>query len=259
MSPAALALMPDLPDEERDPVQPILRPRSAFVELTLQIPAACWRLCGREPPRAPSPRRRRATPAWARDLADKPISEVRALVPARPPRSVLVDPRELPIDFTQRVRGWKHRHQRMERVPSKTIRPRPLSPVEQAAKRSRQHVPKRLRVIQPIKDGACTNTVRPCPFWSCDMHLGKDVTDSGSLKINYPNREPWQLWDSCALDLARQGRQTFDRIGEAMNLSNQRVEQMVSDALEEFAVKLDAFGLPWPEEVFGPRPDTEDE
>lgn len=72
----------------------------------------------------------------------------------------------------------------------------------------------------------------------CQYHLYLDVNPTtGSLKLNFPDLEPWELPDTCALDIAErvalEGRgATLQEIGEAMNMTRERVRQIEEAALE---------------------------
>ena len=144
---------------------------------------------------------------------------------------------------------WKVRRK------STTIRCRPLTADERRDRDDRHR-----QLGPPLVDGRCVNTVRPCVHTSCSMHLATDITDSGSLKLNFGGNlrtaplTVLRMQDSCALDLAKDGPQTTVRIGEAMNVSHQRAEQMVTAALGELSAKCEAFGLAWDEKTLGPRP-----
>ena len=73
-------------------------------------------------------------------------------------------------------------------------------------------------------------TARPCPWVGCKYHLYLDVNpQTGSLKINFPDLEPWELAETCTLDVAeRAGNRgmVFEDIGELMNISRERVRQL---------------------------------
>lgn len=67
---------------------------------------------------------------------------------------------------------------------------------------------------------------RPCPFVSCRWHLYLDVSDrTGSLKLNFPGLEPWELAETCALDVADRGGVTLEDVGQLMNLTRERIRQ----------------------------------
>jgi len=61
-------------------------------------------------------------------------------------------------------------------------------------------------VPRPITRGECKDAPRPCPWVSCKYHLYLDVNpETGSIKINFPDLEPWELNETCALDVADRG------------------------------------------------------
>lgn len=73
----------------------------------------------------------------------------------------------------------------------------------------------------------CANVARPCPYVSCKFHLYIDVNpNTGSIKINFPDKEVWELEQSCALDVAQQGGITLEEVGEILNLTRERIRQV---------------------------------
>lgn len=80
---------------------------------------------------------------------------------------------------------------------------------------------------RPESRAACANVARPCPYVSCKYHLYIDVNPStGSIKVNFPEREVWELQHSCALDVAEQGGITLEEVGEILNLTRERIRQV---------------------------------
>ncbi|HRI08668.1 MAG TPA: sigma factor-like helix-turn-helix DNA-binding protein [Nannocystaceae bacterium] len=80
---------------------------------------------------------------------------------------------------------------------------------------------------RPKTRGECANVSRPCPYVSCKYHLYIDVNPStGSIKINFPDLEVWELTHSCALDVAGQGGITLEEVGEILNLTRERIRQV---------------------------------
>lgn len=80
---------------------------------------------------------------------------------------------------------------------------------------------------RPKSRGECSNVARPCPYVSCKYHLYIDVNPStGSIKVNFPDREVWELKQSCALDVAQQGGITLEEVGEILNLTRERIRQV---------------------------------
>lgn len=84
----------------------------------------------------------------------------------------------------------------------------------------------RPRTRDDCREGAI-NGERPCPWVSCKHHLYLDINpENGSLKINFPDLEPWELKHSCALDIADAGAVTLEEVGEIMNLTRERIRQL---------------------------------
>lgn len=72
----------------------------------------------------------------------------------------------------------------------------------------------------------CEAQERPCPFVSCKHHLYLDVNPkNGTIKVNFPDREPDELVESCSLDVAERSR-SLEAVGELMNLTRERVRQI---------------------------------
>lgn len=79
---------------------------------------------------------------------------------------------------------------------------------------------------RPRTRGDCENGVRPCPYVSCAHNLYLDTTAIGSIKLNFPDIEPGEMMHSCALDCADRGGMSLEAVGEAMNLTRERVRQI---------------------------------
>jgi len=80
---------------------------------------------------------------------------------------------------------------------------------------------------RPQTRGDCANVARPCPYVSCKNHLYIDVNpNTGSIKVNFPEREVWELDHSCALDVAEEGGITLEEVGEILNLTRERIRQV---------------------------------
>lgn len=81
---------------------------------------------------------------------------------------------------------------------------------------------------RPRTWGECRErNVRPCPWVSCKHHLYLDVDpETGSIIINHPDLEPWELRHTCALDVAEYGGITLEDTGEILNVTRERVRQI---------------------------------
>jgi hypothetical protein len=79
----------------------------------------------------------------------------------------------------------------------------------------------------PATRGGCLDVPRPCPFVSCKHHLYLDVNpETGSIKLNFPDKDPDELAETCSLDVADAGGITLEEVGELLNLTRERVRQV---------------------------------
>jgi len=82
-------------------------------------------------------------------------------------------------------------------------------------------------VPRPKTRAECREEARPCPWVACKFHLYLDVNpETGSIKINFPDLEPWDMKDTCSLDVAERGGITLQEVGEIMNLTRERIRQV---------------------------------
>ena len=80
---------------------------------------------------------------------------------------------------------------------------------------------------RPRTRAECKESQRPCPWVSCKHHLYLDVNpDTGSIKLNFPDLEVWDMKDTCSLDVADRNGITLEEVGEIMNLTRERIRQV---------------------------------
>jgi hypothetical protein len=100
-------------------------------------------------------------------------------------------------------------------------------------------------IPRPTKRAECQEEMRPCPWVACKHHLYLDINpETGSIKINFPELEPWEMKHTCALDVAEKGGITLEEVGEIMNLTRERIRQVEVRGL----LKL-KMGSPSPDEL----------
>jgi len=100
-------------------------------------------------------------------------------------------------------------------------------------------------IPRPTTREECRGEARPCPWVACKHHLYLDINpETGSIKINFPDLEPWELSHTCALDVAERGGITLEEVGEIMNLTRERIRQVEVRGL----LKL-KMGSPSPDEL----------
>ena len=104
-------------------------------------------------------------------------------------------------------------------------------------------------IARPVSRAECTRAPgeerEPCPWVACKHHLYLDVNpETGSIKINFPDLEPWEIGETCALDVAERGGITLEEVGEIMNLTRERIRQVEVRGLLRLRM-----GSPSPEEI----------
>ncbi len=132
----------------------------------------------------------------------------------------------------------KLRQKRRTRMRSKTIAPRRLTKEEL---KMRELFPVVEDLDRPASRGECMEGMRPCPYVSCKHHLYLDVNpETGSIKLNFPDKEIWELEYTCALDVAEKGGITLEEVGEIMNLTRERIRQVETRGLEKVRTATEA-------------------
>ena len=85
---------------------------------------------------------------------------------------------------------------------------------------------------RPRTRADCVNGARPCLFVSCKHNRYLDVNpETGSIKLNFPDKEITELEHTCALDVAEKGGITLEEVGEIMNLTRERIRQVETRGL----------------------------
>lgn len=88
-------------------------------------------------------------------------------------------------------------------------------------------------VDRPLTRAECQDGPRPCPFVSCRHHLYLDVTDTGSLKLNFYGRDVDEIPETCALDVADRGEHTLLEVGDLLGITRERLRQIQDAALRK--------------------------
>jgi hypothetical protein len=141
--------------------------------------------------------------------------------------------------------------QKVEKKSQTTRRHRPVRAQTIPIKKMTKEQLRIGRMLYPIVDhhrpklrAECRNTERPCPFVSCKYHLYLDVNpETGSIKLNFPDVEVWEMGETCALDIAERGGITLEEVGEIMNLTRERIRQLEMAGLTKLSELDDVQGL----------------
>ena len=131
----------------------------------------------------------------------------------------------------------RSRRKRRSRARARTISIRRLSKAE--LNRGRLLYPEQ-NYWKPKTRADCKDMERPCPYISCKHHLYIDVHPvRGSIKLNFPDVEVWEMTETCALDIADRGGITLEEVGEIMNLTRERVRQVETAGLAKLQAVQD--------------------
>ena len=130
---------------------------------------------------------------------------------------------------------WSRAAARRQGIPpKKTLAVRRITQLELAAGRAElQALGADEPYDRPRTRGDCARIPRPCPYVACKYSLYLDVSDTGSIILNFPHLEPGQMpaEQSCALDLAERGAMTLEDIAVVTNLTRERIRQVEMKAL----------------------------
>jgi len=104
---------------------------------------------------------------------------------------------------------------------------------------------RRVESLRPKTRAECINGPRPCLFVSCKHNLYLDVNpETGSIKLNFPDKEITELEYTCALDVAEKGGITLEEVGAIMNLTRERIRQVETRGLLKLRAATDGEPLP---------------
>lgn len=119
---------------------------------------------------------------------------------------------------------------RPQRKGKLTINTRKVTKAELKLVRRRQRYWAKKKLWRPKTRDDCRDVPRPCPFVGCRWNLYLDVTERGSIVMNFPEREPGDMVESCALDVAERGSHNSTEVARHMNLTRARVEQIIDES-----------------------------
>lgn len=146
----------------------------------------------------------------------------------------------LPVSRMRPKRNARPRPGKKGRRRSKTIATKKLSREELAEAEELRN----FEFDRPDHRSKCATGPRPCPYVACKHHLYLDVNpETGSIKLNFPDLEVWELEDTCALDVADRGGITLEEVGEILNLTRERIRQVEVRGLEKLKDTADNLGL----------------
>lgn len=109
---------------------------------------------------------------------------------------------------------------------------------------------------RPATRGQCKDGERPCPWVGCRYHLYLDVSSTGRIMMNHKGLEPWEIGETCALDMADRGGMTLVEVGRffgnslqgGAEITRERIRQIEEKAVAHVSVRFLETEL---REVFG--------
>lgn len=118
-------------------------------------------------------------------------------------------------------------------VRKRAVEPRTLThrELEELVERDRHLTLAAVPSQRPKTRADCVDGPRPCPYVGCRHHLYLDVSKGNGLRLSFPDLEPDQLTETCALDVAAEGGLTLEEVGVLMNLTRERIRQIETRAL----------------------------
>lgn len=83
----------------------------------------------------------------------------------------------------------------------------------------------------PISRTQCEEAERPCPWVRCRHHAYLEVMWDGSIKLNWPGLEVWEIPETCTLDAGARAEHTLEEAGAVLNITRERVRQLEARAM----------------------------
>jgi len=90
-------------------------------------------------------------------------------------------------------------------------------------------------IERPKTRGDCKGQARPCPFVTCQHHLYRIAVLQAQDRSAHAGKEPWQLPETCTLDVADKGGMTLEEVGQILGVTRERVRQLEERGLERAA------------------------
>jgi hypothetical protein len=113
---------------------------------------------------------------------------------------------------------------------------------------------RRMGLHQLPRRSECVGGPRPCPLVGCRYNNFLRITPQGHLRLtSWKEPEDVPPRRSCSLDLADDGPQTLETIGETVGLTRERVRQIETLALLKMIKHVGEEEIRcWREKLFGP-------
>jgi len=80
--------------------------------------------------------------------------------------------------------------------------------------------------------------IRPCPWVGCIHHLWFTVAVKSDRRNPLHGLKPWELPETCTLDLADRGGMTLEEVGYVLGITRERVRQIQDESLEKLREEM---------------------
>jgi addiction module HigA family antidote len=95
---------------------------------------------------------------------------------------------------------------------------------------------------RPKTRADCIDGPRPCPWIGCRQHMYATILPSGAIKPDHPDREVWEMTETCSLDLADRhadvGMEATE-IAALLGVTDSSVRMHLNSGLEALRRRLD--------------------
>jgi len=109
---------------------------------------------------------------------------------------------------------------------------------QRAAKEAKAQAERRYNAGAPRTRSECLTAPRPCPWVGCRYHLALELGPNGQPLLDSTERRPWEMAETCALDVADRGQHTQTEVAQFFGVSRAAIHETEHRALE----KLRALG-----------------
>jgi DNA-binding XRE family transcriptional regulator len=94
---------------------------------------------------------------------------------------------------------------------------------------------------RPVTRADCVDGPRPCPWAGCRHHLFATILPSGAIKPDRPDREVWEMDETCSLDLADRHSDGMEanEIAELLNVTDSSVRMHLNSGLAALRRRLE--------------------
>ncbi len=123
-------------------------------------------------------------------------------------------------------------------------RPPPLGKLTDAERRELEEIEAELDRegvdrVRPRVRAECPPDDEPCPFVSCRHHLALDLTPTGKVRLRFPDREVWELEETCALRAANSEQMSAPEVAAKLNISRAQVHLDEVRAMKKLRAALE--------------------